>query len=179
MKNAGGIEGLIVFEPRLIKDEYGDCYIETYNKNEFWKSGLNVDFIQDNEVYSKKNVLRGFHVNYKNPQVKLVRVIEGAVYDVVIDLRKNSPTYKKWYGIRLSAENKKQLYIPAEFAHGYLALENSRVLYKTTTHWKAGEEIGFAWNSQDFNIDWPLEKPVLSESDSNNCIFSEIDVFRR
>ncbi len=133
-------------------------------------------FIQDNEVYSNKGVLRGFHVNRRHPQAKLVRTIYGSIYDVVIDLRKDSHTYKKWFGITLSSENKKQLYIPEGFAHAYIALEDSIIQFKVTTHYVLGDELGFAWNSKCFDISWPVMQVIQNETDSNSPDFSEIDM---
>ena len=169
-----GIEGLCLVTPKFYEDNRG-CLFEAYNRNEFFLEGLTADFLQDNQAISKKGVLRGFGVNFKHPQAKLVRVLTGSIYDVVIDLRKRSKTFMKWFEVKLSSENAQQLYIPEGFAHAYLALEESCVLFKVSTNYVPGEEIGFAWNSAAFNINWPRDsvaKFVLSDIDKNNPEFS-------
>lgn len=171
--NIGEIRGLTVIRPRILEDNRG-CFSETYNKEVLERVGITSEFIQDNEVISRKGVLRGFHINKNHPQAKLVRVLDGEIYDVVIDLRNGSETYKNWYGIKLSAKNRRQLFIPEGFGHAYLALKDSRVLYKVTTHWIENDEIGFAWNSKEFNIDWPVKNPIQNEKDHNNPDFSEL-----
>lgn len=172
-RDVEGIKGLHIVEPKAFSDNRGH-FMEAYNETEFFQEGLGYRFIQDNEVFSYKGVLRGFHVNVNHPQAKLIRVIVGEIYDVVIDLRKESDTYKKWFSIRLSATNKKQLYIPEGFGHAYLALEDSVVIFKVTTNYIAGDEVGFAWNSKDFDIPWPVREPIQNEKDSTSPDFSEI-----
>ena len=174
-RNIGGIEGLHIIEPKVFSDTRG-YLMESYNESDFIEEGLTYRFIQDNEAVSKKGVLRGFHVNQNHPQSKLIRVICGEIYDVVIDLRKESNTFKKWVGVTLSADNKKQLYIPEGFGHGYQAIEDSVVGFKVTTHWIAGDEVGFAWNSKEFNIDWPIKNPIQSEKDRSSLDFSKIKI---
>lgn len=161
------IEGMFIIEPVIFKDNRGS-FFEAYNDELYSLYGLNLKFVQDNEVKSKKNVLRGMHINIKHPQGKLIRVINGKILDVVIDLRKTSPTYMKCYSIELSAKNKKQLYIPENIGHGYLALSDAVVLFKTTTHYIPHDEIGFAWNSKALNIQWPISTPILNERDRSN-----------
>lgn len=173
IRDVNGINGLCVVEPKVFSDNRG-FLMESYNEKEFAEEGLTAKFVQDNEAFSRKGVLRGFHVNSNHPQGKLIRVLDGAIFDVAVDLRVTSMTYKKWFGIKLSAENRKQLYIPEGFGHGYLALTDARILFKVTTHWIAGDEIGFAWNSEEFNIDWPIKKPIQNESDRNSPNFSKI-----
>ena len=160
------IDGLFVIEPTVFKDDRGQ-FIESYNYEEFSKHGLNYVFVQDNEVFSKKDVLRGMHVNIKHPQGKLIRVLSGEILDVVIDLRKVSKTYMSVYSIKLSSKNKKQLYIPEGLAHGYLALEDSEILFKTTTHYIAGDELGFSWKSKLFDNLWPINCPIQNDNDLN------------
>lgn len=172
-RNIGGIEGLHIIEPKVFNDTRG-YLMEAYNDSDFQEEGLTYKFIQDNEAFSKKGVLRGFHVNRNHPQAKLIRVVSGEIYDVVIDLRKDSKTYKKWVGVCLSSDNKKQLYIPEGFGHAYQAVEDSVVNFKVTTHWIAGDEIGFAWNSKDFDINWPIEEPIHNDSDRKSPDFSEL-----
>lgn len=173
-RDVNGIDGLCVIEPTIFTDNRG-YLMEAYNATEFCSEGLNYHFIQENEAFSFKSVLRGFHVNINHPQAKLIRVISGEIFDVVIDLRKNSKTYKKVFSICLSGENKKQLYIPDGFAHAYLATKDSVISFKVTANYIPGDEIGFAWNSKGFIIDWPIEVPILNEVDSNSPDFSIIN----
>lgn len=172
-RNIGGIEGLHVVEPRVFNDTRG-YLMESYNESDFIEEDLTYKFVQDNEAVSKKGVLRGFHVNQNHPQAKLIRVVSGVIYDVVIDLRKDSKTFKQWVGVTLSADNKKQLYIPEGFGHAYQAMEDSVVNFKVTTHWIVGDEVGFAWNSKDFAIDWPIKNPIQNDEDKTSPDFSEI-----
>lgn len=166
-----GIRGLCLLKPQTYHDNRG-YFFEAYSEKDL--SFLDKHFVQDNQTYSKAGVLRGFGINIKKPQAKLIRVLSGKIFDVVIDLRKNSSTYLKWSGIELSKENGWQLYIPEGFAHAYLALEDSEVLFKVTTHYIAGNEVGFAWDSKSFSIDWPLSgEPILGDRDKNNPEFQE------
>lgn len=167
------IDGLVVVDPIIFSDNRGDLF-EAYNEQIFSTYGLNLKFVQDNEATSKKNVLRGMHVNVKHPQGKLIRVLDGEILDVVIDLRKDSPTYMSCYSILLSDENKKQLYIPEGMGHGYLALQDSRILFKTTTHYIPGDEIGFAWNSKAITVDWGVKEPVQNDRDKSSKDLSEV-----
>jgi dTDP-4-dehydrorhamnose 3,5-epimerase len=142
--------------------------METWRADEFAKAGIPVNFVQDNQSKSRKGVLRGLHFQKKNPQGKLVRVISGEVYDVAVDLRKKSPTFGKWYGVTLSAENKKQFYVPEGFAHGFLVLsETAEFVYKCTRFYDPDDEGGLAWNDPGIGIDWPISGLVvlLSEKD--------------
>jgi len=172
-RDIGGIQGLCIIEPQIFKDKRGYLF-EAYNDKAFHRENLNTHFVQDNEAYSQKGVLRGFGINIKNPQVKLVRVLSGKIFDVVIDLRPKSKTFMKWFAIELSSDNKQQLYIPEGFAHAYLALKDSNVLFKVTTHYVMGSEVGFAWNSSAFDINWPMDEAeiILSDRDKNNPEFS-------
>lgn len=149
------IEGLCIIEPTVFGDDRG-YFVETYNQKDFEEAGLSMRFVQDNESQSKKGVLRGLHYQKQFPQGKLVRVIEGRVFDVAVDLRKNSPTFGWWHGVELSAENKKQFYIPEGFAHGFLVLsEQARFCYKVTDFYRPGDEGGIAWNDPTINVQWP------------------------
>lgn len=163
-----GIEGLCIIEPIVFEDNRG-YFMETYNFKDFKEAGLDMIFVQDNQSKSKKGVLRGLHFQYKHPQGKLVRVTKGQVFDVAVDLRKNSKTYGKWYGVILSEENKRQFYIPEGFAHGFLVLsEEAEFVYKCTDYYHPEDEGGIIWNDPDINIDWPLDKieeVILSEKD--------------
>ena len=143
--------------------------METYNYNDFKAAGLDMVFVQDNQSKSKKGVLRGLHFQKKNPQGKLVRVVSGEVYDVAVDLRRGSDTYGKWYGVLLSAENKKQFYVPEGFAHGFIVLsDEAEFAYKCTDFYHPGDEGGLAWNDPEIGVDWPIEegmKLIISEKD--------------
>ena len=167
------INGLFVIEPTIFSDNRGYLF-EAYNEQVFFAHELNSKFVQDNEVNTKKNVLRGMHVNIKHPQGKLIRVLNGAILDVVIDLRKGSSTYMTCYSIVLSNENKKQLYIPEGLGHGYLALCDSRVLFKTTTHYIPDDELGFAWNSEAISVDWGVKEPIQNVKDKLSKDLSEV-----
>lgn len=164
------IEGLCVIEPTVFKDERG-YFMETYNENDFKEAGLNMKFVQDNQSMSVRGVLRGLHFQKQYPQGKLVRVVRGKVFDVAVDLREGSPTYKKWYGVELSDENKKQFYIPEGFAHGFLVLaDEAEFLYKCTDFYHPGDEGGIMWNDPEIDIEWPFEdgvELVISEKDMN------------
>jgi len=147
------IKDLYVIEPTVFEDHRG-YFMETYNENEFKKAGLNVDYVQDNQSKSKKGVLRGLHFQSKYPQGKLVRVIKGEVFDVAVDLRRNSETYGKWYGVILTEENKKQFYIPEGFAHGFLVLsDEAEFTYKCTDFYHPEDEGGIIWNDPDIGIE--------------------------
>lgn len=176
-RDVNGIQGLCIIEPTVFED-YRGYFIEAYNEKDFFSLGLDMKFVQDNQVFSVYGVLRGMHVNRNNPQGKLIRVISGSIYDVVVDLRPGSESYKKWFGIELSASNRKQLYIPEGFAHGYLVLsEIAEVLFKVTKHYIPGDEIGILWNSPELDIKWPKLADVsyiLNENDLNNKDFSEL-----
>lgn len=162
-----GIEGLVVVEPTVFGDGRG-YFMETWNQKDFAEIGITASFVQDNQSKSKKGVLRGLHFQKQNPQGKLVRVISGEVYDVAVDLRKNSPTFGKWHGVILSAENKRQFWVPEGFAHGFVVTsETAEFVYKCTRLYDPGDEGGLLWNDPDLGIDWPLEgnAPLLSEKD--------------
>lgn len=154
-KNTGGIEGLCVITPTVHGDARG-YFMETYNQNDMAEAGLTMTFVQDNQSCSTKGVLRGLHFQKQFPQGKLVRVIRGEVFDVAVDLREGSATYKKWFGIRLSEENKKQFYIPEGFAHGFLVLSDiAEFCYKCTDFYHPGDEGGLAWNDPEIGVEWP------------------------
>lgn len=148
------IEGLMIIEPAVHGDSRG-YFMETYNYNDMKEAGLDKVFVQDNQSMSQKGVLRGLHFQKQYPQGKLVRVISGAVFDVAVDLRAGSKTYGKWYGVELSAANKKQFYIPEGFAHGFLVLSDSaEFCYKCTDFYHPGDEGGLAWNDPEIGIEW-------------------------
>lgn len=154
-KNVGGIEGLCIITPAVHGDERG-YFMETYNENDMKEAGLDLVFVQDNQSSSSKGVLRGLHYQKNYPQGKLVRVIRGAVFDVAVDFRRGSKTFGKWYGVELSEENKKQIYIPKGFAHGYLVLsEWAEFCYKCTDFYHPGDDGGLTWNDPAIGIEWP------------------------
>lgn len=154
-KNVGGIEGLCMIEPTVHGDSRG-YFMETYNQNEMREAGLPMQFVQDNQSMSVKGVLRGLHFQKQYPQGKLVRVIRGAVFDVAVDMRASSNSFGKWYGVELTAENRKQFYIPEGFAHGFLVLsETAEFCYKCTDFYHPGDEGGLAWNDPQIGISWP------------------------
>ena len=170
-KNVAGIEGLCIIMPAVHCDKRG-YFMETYNQNDMEKNGLNMVFVQDNQSMSTKGVLRGIHLQKEHPQGKLVRVIKGKVYDVAVDLRKDSKTYGKWFGLELSEENKKQFYIPEGLAHGFLVLsETAEFCYKVTDFYYPEEEIGFAWNDPQIGIQWPKLKGEYKGNASSNGYF--------
>lgn len=162
------IEGLYVIEPTVHGDSRG-YFVETYNQNDMHEAGLDTVFVQDNQSMSTKGVLRGLHLQKNYPQGKLVRVIQGAVFDVAVDLRKDSNTFGKWFGIELSEENNKQFYISEGFAHGFLVLSDvAKFCYKVTDFWHPNDEIGIPWDDPDIGIEWPLkegQEPIMSEKD--------------
>jgi dTDP-4-dehydrorhamnose 3,5-epimerase len=149
------IEGLYVIEPTVHGDDRG-YFMETYNQNDMKAAGLDMVFVQDNQSMSKKGVLRGLHFQKQYPQGKLVRVIKGSVFDVAVDLRKDSATYGKWYGVELTEENKKMFYISEGFAHGFLVLSDvAEFCYKVTDFYHPGDEGGLAWNDPTIGVEWP------------------------
>ena len=174
------IEGLCVIEPTVFKDERG-YFMETYNQNDFKEAGLDMVFVQDNQSMSTRGVLRGLHYQKQFPQGKLVRVVRGTVFDVAVDLRTGSKTYGNWFGVELSAENKKQFYIPEGFAHGFLVLsDEAEFVYKCTDFYHPGDEGGMAWNDPEIGIEWPLQDGVeliISEKDQKWGGFKETFMF--
>lgn len=170
------IAGVYVIETKIFEDDRG-YFMELYNQMDFKQAGCTIDFVQDNQSKSKKGVLRGLHFQRKYPQGKLVRVISGEVFDVAVDLRRDSSTYTKWHGEILSSDNKRQLYIPPGFAHGFLVLsEEAELVYKCTEFYHPEDEWGIIWNDAVINIQWPLEKintVYLSEKDKNLKCFQE------
>ena len=172
------IDGLVIIEPRVFDDERG-FFLESYKKSDFAKNGIEVDFMQDNHSYSTKGVLRGLHFQ-KNPaaQAKLVRVIKGAVWDVAVDIRQNSQTFKKWLAVELSEDNKKMFYMPGGFAHGFLALTDEvHLMYKCSNEYSPQYDAGIIWNDPELGIKWPVDKPLLSEKDTKLPLFKNAVVF--
>ena len=174
-----GIEDMFVVEPTVFEDNRG-YFMETFHENDFKQAGHDLTFVQDNQSKSSKGVLRGLHLQLNYPQGKLVRVIKGEVFDVGVDLRGDSPTYGKWYGEILSEDNKKQLYIPPKFAHGFLVLsDEAEFLYKCTEFYHGEDESGIKWDDEDIAIDWPLDgidEIILSDKDKEWKSFEEAKI---
>lgn len=178
-ENAGGIKGLYVVEPTVFGDNRG-YFMETYNYNDFAAAGIDCNFVQDNQSASKKGVLRGLHFQIHYPQDKLVRVIRGEVFDVAVDLRDGSETYGKWFGVLLTEENKKQFFIPKNFAHGFIVLSDyAEFCYKVTDFYHPNDEGGLMWNDPDIAVKWPMpegmgpEDLTLSDKDKVNWSYQE------
>lgn len=173
------IPDLLIFEPKVFGDERG-FFLESYNYRTFSEvTGLDVQFVQDNHSRSEKNVLRGLHYQIIQPQGKLVRVVKGSVYDVAVDLRKSSPHFGKWVGAELSENNKRQIWIPPGFGHGFLVLsDEADFLYKTTDYYAPEYERCIRWNDPKLGIDWPLsEEPMLSGKDLQGVPFQNAEVY--
>lgn len=170
------LEGAILIEPKVFEDHRG-FFLESYSKELFKENGIKDDFVQDNHSLSvEKGVLRGLHFQLPpNAQSKLVRVVAGSVYDVIVDLRKDSETFGKWEGFTLSAKNKKMLYVPRGFAHAFCTLEeNTEFVYKVDNLYAPESDSGIIWNDPTLKIDWPLEtEPIISEKDSNLQTFED------
>ena len=176
---AGALPEVLVLEPRVFGDDRG-FFLESYNRRVFQEvAGIDVNFVQDNHSRSARNVLRGLHYQLKQPQGKLVRVVAGEIFDVAVDMRRSSPRFGRWMGIKLSAENKLMLWVPAGFAHGFLALSDStEVLYKTTDYYAPGHERCVLWNDPDIGIDWPLTgTPLVSEKDGRGVTLKLAETF--
>ncbi len=173
------IPGMLIIEPDVFGDERG-FFFESFNERT-WKeaTGLDLRFVQDNHSRSANGVLRGLHYQVKFPQGKLVRVISGEVFDVVVDIRKSSPSFSRWEGVYLSAQNRRQLWIPEGFAHGFLVVsESAEFLYKTTDYYAPEYERCIIWNDPDLDIAWPLKKdPLLSAKDVKGVFFRDAEVF--
>ena len=173
------IKDLYIIEPKVFGDERG-YFMETYSQKAFEEAGLTMKFVQDNESKSKKGVLRGLHFQTKHTQGKLVRVTQGEVWDVAVDLRKGSPTFGQWEGVHLSAENKRQFYVPEGFAHGFVVLSDEAVVnYKCTDFYAPEYDSGLLWNDKDVNVEWPLEgieEIILSEKDKKQKTLKELDI---
>ena len=173
------IPDILIIEPKVFGDSRG-FFFESFNKRLFIeKTGSRDEFIQDNHSRSSKGVLRGLHYQIKQPQGKLVRVSYGEVLDVAVDLRKSSNTYGQWVGVNLSADNKRQLWIPPGFAHGFVVLsQNAEFLYKTTDYYAPEHERCIRWDDKELSIEWQLEgEPLVSEKDANGASFSAADKF--
>ncbi len=172
------VEGVLLLEPKLFGDARG-WFLESYNKQSFLQVGIDVEFVQDNHSMSTQNVLRGLHYQVEQTQGKLVRVIVGEIYDVAVDLRRSSPTFRRWTAARLSSENRRMLWVPEGCAHGFLVLSPvAEVLYKATDFYKPEAERSIIWNDSELAIDWPLHgDPILSEKDRLGVPFAKAQLF--
>jgi dTDP-4-dehydrorhamnose 3,5-epimerase len=174
------LEGLLVLEPRVFGDDRG-FFFESYNARRFTElTGIKAEFVQDNHSRSSQGVLRGLHYQIQQAQGKLVRASAGAVFDVVVDIRKSSPTFGQWFGTELSAENKRQMWIPPGFAHGFVVTsESAEFLYKTTDYWAPEHERAILWNDPAIGIEWPelATAPLLSGKDQSAALLADAEVF--
>ena len=174
------IPDIILIEPHVLSDTRG-FFLESYQAKQFAKAGITASFVQDNHSSSEQGVLRGLHYQIQQAQGKLVRVIYGDIYDVVVDLRRSSPTFGQWVGVHLSAENKYQLWIPPGFAHGFYVLsEHAEVLYKATDYYAPEWERMLLWNDPELGIKWPLIEelsPILSEKDAHGTLLADAECF--
>ena len=162
------LAGVVVIEPDVHRDARG-FFLETYHETQYRDAGLKDRFVQDNHSRSSRNVLRGLHLQVRHPQGKLVRVVNGVVWDVAVDIDPLSETFKKWVGVELSGENYRLLYIPPGYAHGFVVLsEQADLVYKCTAFYTPGDEVGILWNDPELGIDWPVQEPVLSDGDASN-----------
>ena len=168
------IEGILIIEPKIFNDKRG-FFMETYNQDRYNAFGINATFVQDNLSYSMKNTLRGLHFQIKHPQAKLIQVISGKIFDVAVDLRPGFATFGKWTGFHLSGENRRQVFIPEGFAHGFCVLSESALFhYKCSDFYAPDDESGIIWSDPDIGIKWPVENPIVSEKDKQYQKFSEL-----
>ena len=172
------LPGVVILEPRVFSDERG-FFLESYNERALAELGIQERFVQDNHSSSWRNVVRGLHYQIKQPQGKLVRAVEGEILDVAVDLRRSSPTFGGWESVRLSGENKRMLWIPARFAHGFRVIsEKAQVLYKATDYYAPEHERTLAWNDPDLKIEWDVEgEPVVSAKDRRGVAFRDAETF--
>jgi dTDP-4-dehydrorhamnose 3,5-epimerase len=174
------INDIVMVDPRVHGDARG-FFLESWQERSFAKAGIDAKFVQDNHSHSVRNTLRGLHYQLLRPQGKLVRVVHGEVFDVAVDVRRQSPTFGKWIGKALSAENHRALWIPPGFAHGFLVLsESADLLYKVTDYYNPGDEVCLRWNDPQIGVDWPLpagDVPLLSQKDAEGGLLAEVEVF--
>jgi dTDP-4-dehydrorhamnose 3,5-epimerase len=170
----GRIPGLLIIEPKVFGDERG-FFMESYSRDRYAEAGVPAEFVQDNLSLSARGILRGLHLQHPNDQGKLCSVLQGEVFDVAVDVRVGSPTFGQWEGVTLSAENKRQFYVPPGFAHGFCVLsERALFSYKCTDFYSAESEIGVIWNDPDLGIEWPIDAPRLSAKDGENLRLKDI-----
>jgi dTDP-4-dehydrorhamnose 3,5-epimerase len=172
--NPIGLEGVFIIEPDVFADARG-FFMETYHQKRYREMGTDVTFVQDNLSFSRKGTLRGLHFQYPRAQAKLVQVLQGEVLDVIVDIRRGSPTFGRWAGIRLSDQNRKQLFVPEYFAHGYCVLSDTAIFtYKCSEFYSPECEKGICWSDPDIGIEWPIKDPVLSNKDSRYPVLKHI-----
>lgn len=168
------LPGVLLITPKVFGDQRG-FFQETFSQSRYERNGIVKPFIQDNHSRSEKGVLRGLHYQLRNPQGKLVTVIRGAVYDVAVDIRVGSPTYKKWYGVELNDTNHYQLYVPPGFAHGFVVISDVvDFIYKCTEYYDPKDEQGIIWNDPEIGVEWPIETPRMSQKDQINPTLKEL-----
>jgi dTDP-4-dehydrorhamnose 3,5-epimerase len=177
-KISTSLPGVVILEPRVFGDERG-FFLESYNEKVFAELGIEVRFVQDNHSSSRQNVLRGLHYQIKQAQGKLVRAVEGTILDVAVDVRRSSPTFGGWEAVRLSGENKRMVWIPPGFAHGFRVIsEKAQVLYKATDYYAPEHERTLAWNDPDLKIDWEVEgEPIVSAKDQRGVALRDAETF--
>jgi len=169
------LAGLLVIEPKVFGDERG-FFLETWSRQRYQETGINVDFVQDNLSFSRRGVLRGLHFQNPQPQGKLVYVLQGEVFDVAVDIRKGSPTFGRWHGVVLSGENKRQFWVPAGFAHGFcVTSETALFAYKCTELYAPQHERSIRWDDPSLAIDWPITEPQVSDKDRLAPLLADID----
>lgn len=171
------IPEVVVVEPRVFEDPRG-FFMETYHRRQFAELGITAEFVQDNHSRSARGVLRGLHYQIEHPQGKLCRVVRGEIYDVAVDLRRSAATFGHWVGVSLSEQNRRQLYVPAGFAHGFVVLsEVAELLYKCTEFYWPQHERTICWDDPELGIDWPVREPLLSPKDASGVAFQAADCF--
>ena len=172
--NELSIPGVRLIQPACFKDQRG-FFLETWRRDVYREAGIDRDFVQDNRSHSKKGVLRGLHYQLRHPQAKLVYAVTGTIFDVAVDIRKGSPTFGRWTGAELSAENHRQIYVPEGFAHGLGVISDfADVIYKCTDFYAPGDEFGLFWSDPAIGIDWPAVSPILSDKDLKNPALDQI-----
>lgn len=168
------LPGVLILEPKVFKDDRG-FFMETYHKQKYEKAGITTSFVQDNLSFSQKNTLRGLHYQYPHGQAKLVQVLQGSVLDIAVDIRRGSPSFGKWMSVELSGNNKKQLFIPSGFAHGFMVLsETATFIYKCSDLYSPADEKGIIFSDPDLDIDWPSGEYILSEKDTHYPLLHDI-----
>jgi len=168
------LKGLLIMEPNVFEDKRG-YFLEMHHQERFQSAGLDANFVQDNLSFSKKGTLRGLHFQINHPQAKLVQAVTGEIFDVAVDIRSESPTFGKWSSALLSEENKRQLFIPEGFAHGFCVLsESAHVAYKCSDYYSHEDEGGILWSDPAIDIDWPVENPTLSEKDQQYPFLTDL-----
>lgn len=172
--NELSIPGVRLIQPACFKDQRG-FFLETWRRDVYREAGIDRDFVQDNRSHSKKGVLRGLHYQLRHPQAKLVYAVTGTIFDVAVDIRKGSPTFGRWTGAELSSDNRRQIYVPEGFAHGFVVISDfADVIYKCTDFYAPGDEFGLFWSDPAIGIDWPVVSPILSDKDLKNPALDQI-----